>query len=112
MPHLLSFSPHLSCPPSSLFPSPPSLPPSLAGMNFGAPFSLLQNGQPVARVEKAVFSLTDKYTLHLVPGVDSLLYVCIISCIERIHHEIEEKHRRQAAASHHHHHHHHSSHHH
>jgi uncharacterized protein YxjI len=68
-------------------------------------------------VERQAMSFTDAYRVHLSPGTDVLLYLGICSAIDRIHHEIEEKHRREerarqeaaavaaaAAMSHHHHH--------
>jgi hypothetical protein len=55
-------------------------------------------GQPgpveAAVVERVLFSAVESYRVTLAPGADVLLYLGIAAAIDRIHHEIEEKHRR------------------
>ena len=65
-------------------------------MDLGRPFAILQNGVEVARVEKQAFSFTDNYTIVIAPHADTLLLISILVAVERIHHEIVEKHRRAA----------------
>jgi len=47
-----------------------------------------------AVVERVMFCAAETYKLSLAPGADVLLYLGIAAAIDRIHHEIEEKHRR------------------
>ena len=45
-------------------------------------------------VERIIMSMQEQYRVSLAPGSDVLLYLGIAAAIDRIHHEIEEKHRR------------------
>jgi len=58
-------------------------------------FTLTANGQIAARVEKQIFSLTDKYHVHISPDIDCLLFVGIACAIDRIHHEVEDERERR-----------------
>ena len=60
-------------------------------------FSLHQMGPGgsicAATVSKKLFAWSDTYDIQLAPGTDVLLYLGIAVAIDRIHHEVEEKHR-------------------
>ena len=58
-------------------------------------FSLTNNGVLVCRVEKQIFSFTDKYHVHIQPGTDCLLFIGIACAIDRIHHEVEDERERR-----------------
>ena len=58
-------------------------------------FSLTSNGALVCRVEKQIFSLTDKYHVHISPSTDCLLFLGIACAIDRIHHEVEDERERR-----------------
>merc|ERR1711865_951591 len=60
-------------------------------------FSLHQMGPGgsicAATVSKKLFAWSDTYDIQLAPGTDVLLYLGIAVAIDRIPHEVEEKHR-------------------
>ena len=59
--------------------------------SWPAQFTLTANGAVVCRVEKQLFSFTDKYRVHIAPHTDCLLFVGIACAIDRIHHEVEDE---------------------
>ena len=63
--------------------------------SWPAQFSLTANGVLVCRVEKQIFSLTDKYHVHISPNTDCLLFLGIACAIDRIHHEVEDERQRR-----------------
>ena len=59
-------------------------------------FSLAANGILAARVDKQLFSLTDKYHVHVSSNTDVLLFLGIACAIDRIHHEVEDERERRS----------------
>ena len=59
-------------------------------------FSLAANGVLAARVDKQLFSLTDKYHVHVSSNTDVLLFLGIACAIDRIHHEVEDERERRS----------------
>ena len=61
-------------------------------------FVLQQSGPSgvfaAATVTKKVLAWSDTYDVAVAPGMDVLLYLGIATAIDRIHHEVEERHRR------------------
>jgi uncharacterized protein YxjI len=45
-------------------------------------------------VSKKIFAFADTYDVVIAPQMDVLLYLGIATAIDRIHHEVEERHRR------------------
>ena len=58
-------------------------------------FALAANGVLSARVDKQLFSFTDKYHVHISPNTDVLLFLGIACAIDRIHHEVEDERERR-----------------
>ena len=61
-------------------------------------FTLTQAGPTgvfaAATVSKKIFAFADTYDVVIAPQMDVLLYLGIATAIDRIHHEVEERHRR------------------
>jgi uncharacterized protein YxjI len=56
-------------------------------------FDILAGGQPIAHVSRSWFRLRDTYGVDVAPGENDALILAIAVCLDRIHHDEEEKHR-------------------
>ena len=72
--------------------NPPGLAVTCAGQ-WPAQFTLYSQGRIAAAVNKEMFSFSEKYQVIISPGQDLLLFLYLACCIDRIHHEVEEKRR-------------------
>lgn len=54
-------------------------------------FDILAAGQPIAHVSRAWFRLRDTYGVDVAPGQNDALMLAIAVCLDRIHHDEEEK---------------------
>ena len=54
-------------------------------------FDILAPGQPVAHVSRAWFRIRDTYGVDIAPGQNDALVLAIAVCLDRIHHDEEEK---------------------
>jgi len=71
-------------------------PPIFCSGRWPSQFTLSnQRGGIFAKVEKQMFSWTDKYHVTIAAGQDCLLFTSIACAIDRIHHEIEDERRRR-----------------
>ena len=70
--------------------NPPGLGVTCSG-RWPAQFTLHSQGRRAADVNKKMFTLSDKYKVTVQPGHDLLLFLSLACCIDRIHHEVEEK---------------------
>jgi uncharacterized protein YxjI len=57
-------------------------------------FDILAAGQPIAHVSRAWFRLRDTYGVDVAPGQNEALMLTVAICLDRIHHDEEEKSRR------------------
>jgi uncharacterized protein YxjI len=55
-------------------------------------FRIESGGQVLAQVSRAWFRLRDTYGVDVPPGQDEVLMLAIAVCIDRIHHDEEERH--------------------
>jgi uncharacterized protein YxjI len=56
-------------------------------------FDILAGGQPIAHVSRSWFRLRDTYGVEVAPGENDALILAIAVCLDRIHHDEEEKRR-------------------
>ena len=56
-------------------------------------FDILAGGQPIAHVSRSWFRLRDTYGVDVAPGGNDALILAIAVCLDRIHHDEEEKRR-------------------
>lgn len=61
------------------------------GNLFDKEFEILAGGQPLARVSRAWFRLRDTYGVEVAPGQDDALFLAIAVCLDRIHHDEQER---------------------
>lgn len=61
------------------------------GNLFDMEFEILAGGQPLARVSRAWFRLRDTYGVEVAPGQDDALFLAIAVCLDRIHHDEQER---------------------
>jgi uncharacterized protein YxjI len=54
-------------------------------------FDILAPGQPIAHVSRAWFRIRDTYGVDIAPGQNDALILAIAVCLDRIHHDEEEK---------------------
>jgi uncharacterized protein YxjI len=54
-------------------------------------FEIRYGGQGLARVSRSWFRLRDTYGVEVYPGQDDVLMLAIAVCIDRIHHDEEER---------------------
>jgi uncharacterized protein YxjI len=54
-------------------------------------FEIRDGGQAAARVSRAWFRVRDTYGVDVAPGANDVLMICIAVCLDRIHHEEEER---------------------
>jgi uncharacterized protein YxjI len=54
-------------------------------------FDILAAGQPVAHISRAWFRLRDTYGVDVAPGENDALMLAIAVCLDRIHHDEEER---------------------
>jgi uncharacterized protein YxjI len=59
-------------------------------------FDILLAGQPIAQVSRLWFRLRDTYGVDVAPGGNDALILAIAVCLDRIHHDEEEKQHRLA----------------
>jgi uncharacterized protein YxjI len=57
-------------------------------------FDIRYGGQPIAHVSRAWFRLRDTYGVDVAPGQNDALMLTIAICLDRIHHDEEERDRR------------------
>ncbi|HYZ56164.1 MAG TPA: LURP-one-related family protein [Streptosporangiaceae bacterium] len=57
-------------------------------------FDILAGGQPIAHVSRSWFRLRDTYGVDVAPGENDALILAIAVCLDRIHHDEEEKNHR------------------
>lgn len=62
-----------------------------AGNLFDMEFEILAGGQPLARISRAWFRLRDTYGVEVAPGQDDALFIAIAVCLDRIHHDEQER---------------------
>jgi uncharacterized protein YxjI len=63
------------------------------GNLFDMEFEILSGGQPLGRVSRAWFRLRDTYGVEVAPGQDDALFIAIAVCLDRIHHDEQERRR-------------------
>jgi uncharacterized protein YxjI len=54
-------------------------------------FQIVYDGQAVAQVSRAWFRIRDTYGVDVAPGQDDVLMIAIAVCIDRIHHDEEDR---------------------
>jgi uncharacterized protein YxjI len=54
-------------------------------------FEIRDGHRVVARVSRAWFRVRDSYGVEVAPGEDDVLMICIAVCLDRIHHEDEQR---------------------
>jgi uncharacterized protein YxjI len=54
-------------------------------------FDILAPGQPIAHISRAWFRIRDTYGVDIAPGQNDALILAIAVCLDRIHHDEEEK---------------------
>ena len=54
-------------------------------------FDILAGGQPIAHISRSWFRLRDTYGVDIAPGQNDALLVAIAVCLDRIHHDEEER---------------------
>ncbi len=58
----------------------------------GREFDIRDGGHTVARVSRAWFTMRDTYGVDVAPGGDDALLLAAAVCLDRIHHEEDERH--------------------
>lgn len=61
------------------------------GNIIGKEFDILAGGQPVAHVSRSWFRLRDTYGVDVAAGQNDALMLVIAVCLDRIHHDEEER---------------------
>jgi uncharacterized protein YxjI len=61
------------------------------GNIFDKEFDILANGQPIAHISRAWFRVRDTYGVDIAPGENDALILSIAVCLDRIHHDEEER---------------------
>jgi uncharacterized protein YxjI len=56
-------------------------------------FDILAAGQPIAHISRAWFRLRDTYGVDVAPGENDALILTIAVCLDRIHHDEEDRRR-------------------
>ena len=54
-------------------------------------FDILADGQPIAHISRSWFRIRDTYGVDIAPGQNDALLVAIAVCLDRIHHDEEER---------------------
>jgi uncharacterized protein YxjI len=61
------------------------------GNIFDKEFDILAGGQPIAHISRAWFRIRDTYGVDIAPGENDALLLTIAVCLDRIHHDEEER---------------------
>jgi uncharacterized protein YxjI len=64
------------------------------GNLLGREYDVRDGGHTLARVSRAWFTMRDTYGVEVAPGEDDALLLAVAVCLDRIHHEEEERHGR------------------
>ena len=59
---------------------------------IGKDFEIRDGHRVAGRVSRAWFRVRDTYGVEVAPGEDDVLMICIAVCLDRIHHDEEERH--------------------
>ncbi len=54
-------------------------------------FDILAGGQPIAHVSRSWFRIRDTYGVDVAPGQNDALLLCVAVCLDRIHHDEEDR---------------------
>jgi uncharacterized protein YxjI len=54
-------------------------------------FEIRDGGQVIARISRAWFRVRDTYGVDVAPGQDDAFIICVAVCLDRIHHDEEER---------------------
>ncbi len=63
-----------------------------AGDFFDMEFAIEAPGRTVARISRAWFRMRDSYGVEVAPGEDDALIIAIAVCLDRIHHDEQQRH--------------------
>jgi uncharacterized protein YxjI len=62
-----------------------------AGNILGKEFDIQAGGQPIAHISRSWFRVRDSYGVDTAPGQNDALLLSIAVCLDRIHHDEEER---------------------
>jgi uncharacterized protein YxjI len=54
-------------------------------------FDIQAGGQPIAHVSRSWFRIRDTYGVDIAPGQNDALLLCVAVCLDRIHHDEEDR---------------------
>jgi len=61
------------------------------GNIFDKEFDIQAGGQPIAHISRAWFRVRDTYGVDIAPGQNDALLLCVAVCLDRIHHDEEDR---------------------